>query len=72
MHSLGIADPDQLAILTKAVDEHCREAGIDPTSEERDAIAGLVMTLFSNGKSTAAELRSALLARSARKSRRYG
>ena len=68
----GIADPDQLAALTMAVDEHCRECGIDLASEERDEIAHLVMTLFRNGASTSQELRAALAGYRQREARRFG
>jgi hypothetical protein len=68
----GVAEPEQLAMLREVVDDHCREAGIDPASEERDEIARLVMSLFNNGASTAAELKAALLARSNQQARRFG
>jgi hypothetical protein len=68
----GIADPDQLAVLTMAVDEHCREIGIDPASDERAEIAHLVMTLFRNGASTPQEFRSALIGYRQREARRFG
>jgi hypothetical protein len=56
----GVADPDQLHILTEALAHHCREAGIEPGTPAHDDAAWLVMTLFSSGMSTAADLRSAL------------
>lgn len=68
----GIVDPGQLTILTAAVDEYCREAGVDPASAERDEIACFVMTLFTNGATTAGELRALLQARSGREVKRYG
>ena len=68
----GIADSGQLAMLTAAVDEHCREAGIDLLSEERDEIAHLVMTLFRNGASTSEELRAALVGYREQEARRFG
>jgi hypothetical protein len=52
----GVVEPEQLAILTSIVDAYCKEKGIDPTSDEREQIARLVMTLFSRGIATAKEL----------------
>ena len=55
-----IADPDQLSILTKALDEHCQAVGIPSDSEERKNLASRVFTLFSMGKTTLEELKQAL------------
>lgn len=55
----GIADPAQLSILTKALDDHCLAFGISDESE-RDMIARLVMSLFSNGATSAEELMAGL------------
>lgn len=44
----GIADSEQMAILTKALNDHCLAFGISDESE-REMIAVLVMSLFNNG-----------------------
>ena len=62
----GIVEPEQLTILTIAVDRHCLQAGIDPASPEREDIARLVMILFKNGAASVEELKAALLVHSER------
>jgi hypothetical protein len=56
----GVADPDQLSVLTDALKNYCREAGIEPGTPAHEDAAWLVMTLFSSGMSTPDELSSAL------------
>lgn len=56
----GIADSGQLTVLTTALDDYCRNNGIGPTSPERDDIARIIMSLFSNGVQGAEDLKSAL------------
>ena len=56
----GVADPDQLRVLTEALESYCREAGVEPGTKAHDDAARLVMSLFSTGASTAEELSSAL------------
>ena len=67
----GIADPDQLRVLTDALDTYCREAGIERGSAAHEDAAWLVVTLFSSGMSTVEELSSAL-ANSLVAAQRYG
>ncbi|MER9410317.1 hypothetical protein [Mesorhizobium sp. M0589] len=55
-----IADPDQLTILTKALDEHCQSLGIPSDSPERENLASRVISLFSRGTTTLDELKEAL------------
>lgn len=62
----GIVEPEQLTILTVAVEHQCLQAGIDPASPEREEIARLVMALFTNGAATIEELKLALLVHSER------
>ena len=57
----GDVDPEQLAILTAVVEAYCKENGIDPTSDEREEVARLVMKLSYRGIATAEELRIVLL-----------
>ena len=56
-----VVEPEQLAILTAVVEAYCKENGIDPTSDEREEVARLVMRLFCQGIATAEELRIMLL-----------
>ena len=56
----GIADSEQLTILTMALDDHCRANGIDPSSKEREDVGRLIMSLFGNGAHSAEELMAAL------------
>ncbi len=55
----GIADSEQMAILTKAMNDHCLAFGISDESE-REMIAVLVMSLFNNGATTAEGLKAGL------------
>jgi ABC-type amino acid transport system permease subunit len=55
----GIADSEQMAILTKALNDHCLAFGISDESE-REMIAVLVMSLFNNGAISAEELKAGL------------
>jgi hypothetical protein len=57
----GVVEPEQLAVLTAVVETYCRENGIDPTGNEREEVARLVMKLFCQGIATAEELRTVLL-----------
>ena len=68
----GIVEPEQLTILAVAVDQHCRQAGIDPASPEGQAVAQIVLTLFNGGAATIEELKAALLVHSDRVATRYG
>ena len=42
----GVVEPEQLALLTAVVEAYSRENGIDPTGNEREEVARLVMKLF--------------------------
>jgi hypothetical protein len=59
----GIAHPKQLAMLTKALQDYCREAGIEPGTPAYEDAGCLVMSLFQDGVSTAEELADALRVR---------
>jgi hypothetical protein len=61
-----VIEPEQLAVLTAIVEAYCEEKGIDPTSDEREEVARLVMKLFCQGIATAEELRTVLLGSIAR------
>jgi hypothetical protein len=57
----GVVEPEQLAILTAIVEAYCEENGIDPTSDEREEVARLVMELSRQGIANAEELRTVLI-----------
>jgi len=59
----GIAYPKQLAMLTEALQDYCREAGIEPGTPAYEDAGCLVMSLFQDGISTAEELADALRVR---------
>jgi hypothetical protein len=59
MQFTGIAEPEQLSVLTKVFEEHCRARGIADAPGKNDA-ACLLMSLFRNGASTAEELTAGL------------
>ncbi len=42
MADSGFVDLEQLAVLTAVVETYCKENGIDPTSDEREELAGLL------------------------------
>jgi hypothetical protein len=46
MTSFGIADPAQLAILTRILDDHCMKFGIANGDEARQEIGRRIMALF--------------------------
>ena len=48
----GIAEPEQLGVITHALESFCREAGIAPGTAAYEDAAWLVMTLLSSGMST--------------------
>ena len=57
----GVVEPEQLAILTAIVEAYCKENGIDPTSDEPEEVARLVMKLVCHGIATAEELGTVLI-----------
>ncbi len=59
MPAAGVVEPEKLAVLTAIVEAYCKENGIDPTSDEREEVARLVMEC--QGVATAEELRTVLL-----------
>ena len=60
MRFSGIADPEQLAVLTTVLNDICTAARIAPQSDARDDIAALLLDLYQNGHSSADQLRAAL------------
>ena len=66
MNVSRIAHQEDAAILAAVMDVHCRERGIDPSSDEAGKIADVVRTLIDQGTSKPDDIRAALLARSER------
>jgi hypothetical protein len=60
MRLTGMCNPEQLAVMSKVLDEHCAKYGIEPFSLDYDDASYLVMTLFMNGAQTSKELKAAL------------
>ena len=52
----GIAHPEQLTALTKALEDYCREARIEPGTQEYDHARHMVWMLFESGVETPEEL----------------
>ena len=57
-----IADLEKAAVMTAALHEICRQAGLAPGSPECHDAAAFIMRLYWNGHRTADELEAALLA----------
>lgn len=55
----GGANPEQLAMLTRVLDDFCREHRIEAICERENA-AAMIMCLYQRGLATAGELRFAL------------
>jgi hypothetical protein len=62
----GIMDPEQLAVLTKVLDDHCAERGIERSSPDGLDAGHVILSLFGNGAQTVEELKAALDAALAR------
>jgi hypothetical protein len=60
----GIARPAQLTILTKALEDYCHEAQIDPATREYAYAGRLIWSLYEGGISSPEELEHALRANS--------
>ena len=63
MYLDGIVTPEEAAILTAVLDVHCRERGIDPSSDEAGQIADVVVRLFNSGTNKPDDIRAALISR---------
>jgi hypothetical protein len=62
MRFTGIADPEQINVLSETLTTHCSLRGIvDP--QERDAVAQRIMALWTNGVTTLEALLAALASR---------
>jgi hypothetical protein len=59
MRFTGIYNPDQLATLSKALDEYCTSRGIERSSPDHEDASYLVTALSRRGARTTEELRAA-------------
>ena len=66
MRFYGIADREQLAILTTVFDEYCADNAIDRASNRRDEAALTLVAAFKSGACSVKELRARLDASSYR------
>ena len=56
----GIADADQLATLTRILDDYCEQAGMEGTHPAREHLARRLIALFSGGIDSPDDIRMAL------------
>jgi hypothetical protein len=56
----GIADAEQLATLTRILDDYCEQAGIEGSHPAREHLARRLIALFSGGIDSPDDLRMAL------------
>ncbi|PBC00494.1 hypothetical protein [Mesorhizobium sp. WSM3860] len=56
----GIADDEQLATLTRILDDYCEQAGIVGPHPAREHLARRIIALFTGGIDSPDELRMAL------------
>jgi hypothetical protein len=56
----GIADAEQLAILSTVLDEYCADNAIDRRSNRRDKVALILVAAFKSGACSSKELRARL------------
>jgi hypothetical protein len=60
MHFKGVMNPQQLAMLTAALDGFCKNAAIEPNTYEFDEARYLVMSLYCKGATTTEALTAAI------------
>ena len=56
----GIADAQQLATLTRILDEYCEQAGMEGTHPAREHLARQLIALFSGGIDSPDDIKMAL------------
>ena len=56
----GIADAEQLATLTRILDDYCEQAGIEGSHPAREHLARRLIALFNGGIDSPDDLRMAL------------
>lgn len=60
MTNRGMADAEQLATLTRILDEYCEQAGIEGSHPAREHLARRLIALFSGGIDSPDEIWMAL------------
>ena len=60
MHFNGIIRPDQLAMMSKVLNEHCRDHGIASGTNACQDTASMIIALYRHGYQTADDLKDAL------------
>ena len=60
MHFNGIIRPDQLAMMSQVLNDHCREHGIQSGTSAAQNTASMIIALYRHGYQTADDLRDAL------------
>jgi hypothetical protein len=56
----GIFTPQELGLMSKVLDDHCAECGIERPSTAYQDAGYLIMALYKGGAQTADELKAAL------------
>jgi hypothetical protein len=56
----GIADAEQLATLTRILDDYCEQAGIEGSHPAREHLARRLIALFTGGIDSPDDIRMAL------------
>jgi hypothetical protein len=56
----GIADAEQLATLTRILDDYCEQAGIEGSHPAREHLARRLIALFSGGIDSPDDIKMAL------------
>ena len=60
------ANSIQMTMMNTALDEHCRDFGIEPDSEDRNDAARLILSFFQRGMQSVEEFKAAMAATRAR------
>lgn len=67
----GIYSPEQLALMSRVLDDYCVRHSIAPFSPDHVDASYLIVSLFQNGAQTTEELKAALDAAAAGDVRRF-
>ena len=60
MHYNGIIRPDQLAMMSKVLNEHCRDHAIKSGTNACENTASMILALYRHGYQTADDIKDAL------------
>jgi hypothetical protein len=56
----GVYNPEQVAVLSKVLNDHCTSSCIERSSPDHQDASYLILSLFGNGAQTVEELKTAL------------